>query len=134
MNGHLGAGVDPKLRKAAPRHPQNAQVLHQHPVRPQAVEHPQQGEHFLQLPVPDQRVDRHIDPHMMKMRKGQRVLQLFRVEIACAGPRAEGGISQIHRVRAGGLRPFQRLPASRRSQNLHPVSPPFSVKESPRRG
>ena len=107
VNRHLGAGMHPQPRPAFPDHRQQAQILHQHPVRPQAVQKPQQLFRFRQLPILHQGIHRYVNPHMMQMGKADRLCQLISVKIPGTGPGAEGRVSQIHRVRSGRLCPLQ---------------------------
>ena len=79
--------------------------------------------HVLQFPVLYQRVHRHMDPHMPQVGETDRFLQLPAVKVPGARARAESGIPEVYRVRAGRIRPLQCLPVSRRSQTFHACFP-----------
>ena len=73
------------------------------------------------LAVLNQRIDGHMDTHMMQMGEPHGIPQLLLIEIARARPRRIRGIPQIHRVRARRHRTPERIPISRRCKILHPT-------------
>ena len=100
-----------------------AEVLDQHRVRLQVPQEAQHLRHGFQFPVLHQRVHRHVNPHMPQVGAADGFLQLPAVKVAGTRARTESGIPQVYRVRAGGVRPLQCLPVSRRSQTLHTCFP-----------
>ena len=121
VNRHLRAGVNGQIREAAPRHPQHAQILHQHRIHADFTQQPQHIHDSRHLAVLNQRIDSHMDTHMMQMGEPHGVPQLLHIEIARACPRRIRGIPQIHRVRARRHRTPERIPISRRCKILHPT-------------
>ena len=126
VNRHLRAGVDGQIREAAPRHPQHAQILHQHRIHADFTQQPQHIHDPRHLAVLNQRIDGHMDTHMMQMCEPHGIPQLLLIEIARARPRRIRGIPQIHRVRARRHRTPERIPISRRCKILHPIHSPFA--------
>ncbi|MPM10114.1 hypothetical protein SDC9_56438 [bioreactor metagenome] len=100
-DGHLGGGMDRKVGYCLAKHPQDAQILHQHRVRAQLGSFRGNLRGAGQLPVGDQSIKGEVDfnPPQMAIRNRRRKLLLRKVLCIPAGVKVP--ISKINSVSAG---------------------------------
>jgi len=97
---HLGGGVEGQIGGYLPQHPQHAQILYQHRVRPDGRGVCGVFGGFGQLPVGEQGVQRQIDLGAPQMAIRNRRRKFLPGEILCIAAGVKIPISQIDGVRA----------------------------------
>ncbi len=122
-NVGLGADVNVQPRRRLPHGQRRAHVGHNGGVYAGVLRKPRAAGQPGQVVVRGQDVERHIEAHAMRVRKGDGLGQAVGVKVGCGLAQPVTGHAAVHGVRAKAHRRLQLLPSARRGQKLHATSP-----------
>ena len=113
---HLCGAVQLKVREEFLAHPHDAEILHDKPVRPDAVEIPEKTVEPLKVALLAHGVDGNVNLLVLPVKRRNGRLELVPRKVRRAEPRVEALQTEIYRIGALANRGIQCLYVARRRQ------------------